>query len=166
MACTILREVCKRAGERKMFPAFDLVQVFSRVWLPNHPFDAGVRIRPNERLSGFEYESSGGQSSAREPRRWPGALGEEIQDGSITWTAHEISNASLIYRIASVSYDVPAGITLHEQPYVDAPGAQQVRIELSGGAAGKVYDVVAAVQATAVGQSAPLYELVWRVTVE
>jgi hypothetical protein len=167
MSCEIVQLGCKRAGERKVFPAFELVNVFSRVWIADHPFAAGVRIRPAARQpTGFEYESSGGQSSGREPKRWPTVLGATVVDGSITWTAVAQSYNGLLYRIESVTYTVPAGVTLHEQTIIDAPGAQQVPIEVSGGTADKQYDIVAKVQATTVGASAPLYELVLRLDVE
>ena len=167
MACEIIQLVCKRAGERRAFPAFDLTSAFSRVWLPDHPFASATRVRPADRPSqGLEYESSGGQSGVREPKRWPAVVDETVVDGSITWTAKTLSIASLIYRISSVTYDVPAGIVHHEQTPIDEPGAQLVPMEVSGGTKGKTYDIVAKVQATTVGQSSPLYELILRVQVE
>lgn len=166
--CQIIQEVCKRAGERKLFPAFDLTNAFSRIWLPSKPYGAGVLIRPatTRRKTGFEYESDGGVAGPSEPKRWPTTVGDTLVDGSITWTCREMSTASLIYRISSVTYDTPAGITLHEQDFIDDAAAQQVPMEVSGGTVGSTYDVVAQVQATTVDDSAPLYELVLRVTVE
>jgi len=168
MGCQIIQEVCKRAGERKRFPAFDLTSYFARLWLQDYPFGAGVRIRPSflGQVTGLEYESSGGISGRREPRNWPKVAAQTVTDGNITWTAYAKTNASLIHRINSVSYDVPSGITHHELSAIDTPGAQLVAIEVSSGTAGQTYDVIAQVQATADGSSSPIVELVLRVSVE
>jgi hypothetical protein len=164
--CVIVQEICKRAGERIAFPPFELVDRLARSWEPEQPFAVSVAVRPKGRRStGLEYVSSGGVTGEREPK-WPAVAGGTISEGPITWTAQLISNASLIYRIESRTYDVPDGITNHEQSFIDEPGSQQVPMEVSGGTIGKTYDVVAKVQMTAVGSSVPLYELVLRVTIE
>ena len=173
MACQIIQEVCKRAGERRAFPAFELVNEFSRLWLPNQSYPAGARVRPSLAIgvTGFEYVSNGGQSGATEPQRrrrsspWPTVVGESVADGSVVWTAAELSDDSLLYRIGSVSYDVPDGITNHPRDFIDEPGSQRVPMETSGGTLGETYDVVAKVQTVQVGDSAPLYELVLRVSI-
>lgn len=167
MTCEIVHEVCKRAGERVSFDPIELVGALARRRLPNQPYALGVRARPNDRpATGFEYESSGGQSDGKAEPRWPMVLGATVLDGSITWTCVALSNASLIWRINGVTYTVPTGITLHEQTFVDEPGAQQIPIEVSGGAAGQTYDIIVRVQLTTAGASAPLDEIVVRVTVD
>ncbi len=166
MTCEIVQEVCKRAGERKAFPAFDWVDVFARRWIAKQPFGNGVAVRPaNRPATGLEYVSSGGVTAAREPK-WPTTTGGTVMDGSITWTARAITYDSLIYRIDDVEYDVPEGITLHEQDFIDEPAAQQVPLEVSGGTEGETYDIVVRVQCTAAGLSAPLREAVLRVTID
>lgn len=165
--CQIIQKVCKRAGERRSFLPFELVNLFSRVWVGNQPYSTGVRVRPNRRRrTGFEYESSGGQSKAVEPRNWPEVEGETVTDGPIVWTARQLSNSSLLYRINTVTYDVPDGITNHELDFIDEPGAQQVPMEVSGGTVGETYNVIALVTTTSVGASSQLIELVLAVTIE
>lgn len=167
MTCEVIHEVCKRAGERSAFDPIELVDALARKWLANQPYAAGVRVRPAARPgTGFEYESSGGQSNGKKEPAWPTVLGQSVLDGSITWTCVALSHASLIWRIAGVTYEAPIGITNHAQPYLDEPGAQQIPIEVSGGTAGETYDLIVSVQCTAAGTSAPLDEIVVRITID
>lgn len=120
---------------------------------------------PEVQTGSLEYVSSGGVTTAREPK-WPTTIGGTVMDGPITWTARAITYDSLIYRIDDVEYEVPEGITLHEQDFTDEPAAQQVPLEVSGGTEGETYDIVVRVQCTAAGLSAPLREAVLRVTID
>lgn len=168
MTCEIVQEVCKLPDERKVFPAFDLTAEFARLWLASYPFSSGVRIRPwtDKRKTGLEYESSGGVTGPKEPRSWPTTIGDTLADGSITWTARAMSYDSLMYRIFAVDYTTPSGITLHEQSFIDQPGAQIVPMEVSGGAEGEVYDIVARVTSSTVGSSTQIRDLILRVTID
>lgn len=119
------------AGEALPFQ-FDWTHEFSIRWSANSAFEASARIRPStpEGQTGFEYESSGGQSGPEEPE-WPTAEGETVTSGSITFTARALSNASLRERIVSATWPEAANFTIANETEIDAPGQQVTRAQIA-----------------------------------
>lgn len=118
----------------------NLVPACATKWEPGRVYAAGIRVRPDRRPAGFEYEATAGQTGAREPR-WPTTEGSTIADGSITWTARAISNQSLSRTISTAAWEAPAGVTVVTSSVVNAAGAQRAIAYLQGDAAGQ-YNVV------------------------
>jgi hypothetical protein len=139
--CIQTLEVCQTAREKQDY-AFNLTPDFAIVWQADRPAPAVVRAiaESGKPGTGLEYASSGGQTNGKKEPSWPTELAAEpIADGSAMWTAQALSFASLKHRIASVAWDVVAGITLSDQVETDLPGLQEVRITVSGGTAGTTY---------------------------
>ena len=155
MTCEVTFTACKRASESKPF-GFRWTDRVARLWQPDYPYAAGVRVRPStaNARTGFEYESSGGQSkgtkgpSAKDPK-WPAALGGTVVDGSITWTAVPLSYSGLLERIVSVSWPAVAGLTIVPRAVTDEPGLQETLADFSGGIAGTTYTVTCSVTTSA-----------------
>lgn len=125
MSCKIrMFSACFIAGEN-LPHAFDWTEEFSIRWNANSPYMVGACVRPStlERQTGFEYVSSGGQSGAEEPE-WPTTLGAEVVDGSITWTAAELSFFSLRERVSSDTWPAVSGFTIDPATPIDEPGRQ------------------------------------------
>lgn len=152
MSCAgFVVEVCKRAGAR-IPRGFNFVLEMARRWEAATPYAAGVRIRPASKATqtGFEYESSGGVSGSTEPK-WPRRLaspGHTVIDGSIVWTARELSFDSLLERIASATWTADSGITATEIPEVDNAAEQSSSVTISGGTVGTTYAVSVLVTTT------------------
>lgn len=143
MSCIFVQDVCKTPLERKEW-AFDLTDRVARKWKPRAFYTNGLRIRPQRGETGLEYEAGGdGQSGTREPR-WPLTIGQTIVDGSITWTARAISNASLRRTISSVDWD-GAGLTVTQEQISNTGGSQKISAKVSGGAVGDEHLVTAVV---------------------
>jgi hypothetical protein len=144
MVCqsTIVGTVCLNAGEKEP-RELNLSDVCARTWQPGRVYAAAIRVRPASRPSGFEYEATAGQSGFREPK-WPAVLAATITDGSVTWTARAISNASLSRTITSAAWSAPAGITLSAESVVNTDGAQRITAYIQGDTAG-TYAVTATV---------------------
>ena len=149
--CAPHLKACQRPNE-KLDYAFDLLIELSRVWEANTEYATGVRVRPSTtRLqTGFEYISSGGQTSgAREPR-WPKVDGETVTDGSITWTAAVLSLDSLKDRISTVVWSAEDPlIAISDDVVGDDAGQQLVTAWVAGGEDGETYDVLAFITTTA-----------------
>ncbi len=143
--CVSPLKACQRSNE-KLDYAFDLLIELSRVWEANTEFATGVRVRPSTtRLqTGFEYISSGGQTSgAREPR-WPKVDGETVVDGSITWTTAALSLDSLRDRISTVVWSAEDPlIAISDDVIGDDAGQQLATAWIAGGEDGETYDVLA-----------------------
>lgn len=163
--CTIVAETCKRAGERRSW-SFDWTLAFANRWAANQAYPAATRVRPSSlyKQTGYEYESSGGQSSGLFEPSWGKTLGQvnTRDDGSIGWTARALSYDSLAERIDSVTLTAAAGVTLHPLSLIDQPGKQQTPFEVSGGTAGEIYDILIVVSTTA----GRIYEALLRLEVE
>lgn len=145
MTCeiTIVGSVCLNVGENEP-RELNLTDVCARTWLPGRVYAAGIRIRPAQRPSGFEYEATAGQTGAREPK-WPTVTDATITDGSITWTTRAISNTSLSRTIVSAVWAAtPTGVTLTNQSVVNTDGAQSVVTFIQGDTVGD-YEVTATV---------------------
>lgn len=129
--------------------AFDLTAKFSIPRLPNFPYAAGAHVRPIIDGTGWQYQSSGGVTNGDdfEPD-WPTEDGGTVEDGSLTWTAEAITYDSLRYRIDSVTWTAPDGITLTNEQVIDQPAMQEVRVTVAGGAAGQKYRIVGVVVTT------------------
>lgn len=117
----------------------NLVDGCATKWEPGRVYAASVRVRPYRRPTGFEYESTAGQTAAREPK-WPTVEGGTVTDGSITWTARAISSQSLSRTVTAADWVTPTGVTVVTSSVVNASGAQRVIALIQGDAAGE-YDV-------------------------
>lgn len=135
-------EILKRCQsvEARLDYGFDWTRELSRRWQRDQPYEAGVVVRPEVVVTGFEYLSSGGQSGEEEPN-WPRVLGATVVDGSITWTTQAISYDSLADQIQSDTWfdSVPAGLDVVPGSPTTFPGLQMTRVILSGGEVGQVY---------------------------
>jgi hypothetical protein len=143
MTCVTTVKACKASGEKRPY-AFNWTLELSRRWEANTPFSAGVAVRPSSELlqTGFEYESSGGQSNGKKEPKWPTALGGTVTDGSITWTAVSLTNDSLLEQIATSAWQVPVGLSGSGESTIITPGQQAASIDLADGAAETTYTVV------------------------
>lgn len=119
------------AGEALPFE-FDWTHEFANRWSANRAYAASSRLRPStpELQTGFEYESSGGQSGPNEPE-WPQVEGLPVDDGSITWTARALSNASLRERIQSATWPEVTNFTIDTETEIDEPGRQLTSAQIS-----------------------------------
>ena len=139
MACRIVDHACKTAGETKPW-TFDYgLRFLTRFWQPGKRFAAGVAVRPRT-PTGFQYVSSGGYSGSREPK-WPTVAGDDVEEGSITWTAEAIDNDSLVATIVSSSWSAPAGITVGGASFVNTDGDQTASAQVSGGTVDTTYEI-------------------------
>jgi len=162
--CIATLKVCKAESERQDYE-FNLTDEFAIHWKPNEYYDSFDVIRPTiELATGWEYTStsSGGVSGTEEPN-WPRTENGAVLDGSIEWVAIPISNSSLRHRILAVTWIADTGLTLADQIEEDLPGRQAIRIWVSGGTAGTVYNNVAEIETTL---SDALYEVRLEVTIE
>lgn len=109
MTCEVIRTECLKVGDRVPV-TLDFTQLAARRWRPAALFALSDVIRGKN--AGFEFvASNAGQTSDKEPR-WPKAIAATIQDGSILWTAQDVSVASLIKTLVSALWSAPAGITI------------------------------------------------------
>jgi len=163
MACVLTQEVCKGADETKPW-GFNFALHFARKWAPNTPYANGVQIRPSAAFNqtGFGYTSNGGVSGANEPKKWSKILGGTVIDGSITWTAVIMTVDSLLERIDTVTWTVPAPLTIAEDPFVDTPAEQSTSGHFGGGVEGTTYDAEVSVLTT----ENNTYEAILKVEVE
>jgi hypothetical protein len=148
--CVSPFKACQRPDE-KLDYAFDFLLELSRKWEANTQFTAGVRVRPStSRLqTGFEYISDGGQTNGASEPIWPTEDGETVTDGSITWTAAELSLDSLRDRIHTAVWSADTGITVSEDEIGDDAGQQLVSAWLEGGDSGETYEVTVLVTTVA-----------------
>ncbi len=149
MTCLYTIERCKAAGETKPY-AFNWTLQLSRRWSANTPFAADVRVRPTTEVkqTGYEYASSGGQSSGKKEPSWPKVAGGTVRDGSITWTAVVLSADSLLEEISVSSWDVPTGLIGSGEATVIAPGQQATEIQISDGVPAQEYTIINAILTT------------------
>jgi len=150
MTCVTTVEACQASGEKRPY-AFNWTLQLARRWTANTPYALNTAVRPSSEAlqTGFEYESSGGQSSGKKEPKWPTTLGGTVTDGSITWTAVALSDDSLLEQIASSTWDVSTPLIGSSETTIDTPGQQATGIELSGGVAGTTYTVVNEIVTTA-----------------
>lgn len=143
MTCLFTVEECKGAGEKAPF-AFNWTVQLARKWLANTPYALDVKVRPSTEAlqTGFEYSSSGGQSSGAFEPRWPTRLGGTVKDGSVTWTAVALSVDSLLETIASSDWEVPTGLVGSNEATTNTPGMQGTEIVIADGTPAEVYEVV------------------------
>lgn len=146
--CIAKLKVCQ-GDQAKLDYAFDLTERFAIPRQPDHPYASGARVRPIAEGTGFQYQSSGGVTNGDdfEPQ-WPTEDGGVVVDGSLTWTAEDITFDSLRYRIDSVTWTAPDGITLSDEQVIDQPALQEARVTVAGGTAGEKYRIVGVVTTT------------------
>lgn len=146
--CIATLRVCQGA-EARLDYAIDLTERFAIPRQPNFPYASGAHVRPVEGGTGWQYQSSGGVTNGDdfEPQ-WPTEDGVAVADGSLIWTAEDITYDSLRYRIDEVEWTAPAAITLSDETVIDQPAMQEVRITLAGGTAGEKYRIVGLVTTT------------------
>lgn len=129
--------------------AIDLTERFAIPRQPNYPYPNGACVRPVEGGTGRQYRSSGGVTNGDEfEPDWPTEDNGEVEDGSLTWAAEDITFDSLRYRIDSVAWTAPDGITLTNEQVIDQPAMQEVRVTIAGGVAGQKYRIVGVVTTT------------------
>lgn len=146
--CIAKIKACQ-GDQAKLDYAFDLTERFAIPRQPNHPYAESACVRPTEGETGRQYRSSGGVTNGDdfEPQ-WPAENGGEVVDGSLTWTAEDITFDSLRYRIDSVTWTAPDGITLSDETIIDQPALQEARVTVAGGTAGQKYRIVGVVTTT------------------
>jgi hypothetical protein len=151
--CVATIRFCKTAAAKKEKGA-NLVVQFARRWAPNMAFAAGEPCRPSEAdgQTGLQYDpGAGGCSNGATEPKWPKVTTgpkSSVKDGPITWQAEAQTVASLHERIASVDWDVQAGITFDEVAPVNTAFEQSIGGQWSGGDPGKDYVAVALVTTT------------------
>lgn len=146
--CIAKFKACQ-GDQAKLDYAFDLTDRFAIPRQPNHPFSNGACVRPVEGGTGLQYRSNGGVTSGDEfEPQWPAQEGGEVIDGSLTWTGEQITFESLRYRIDSVVWTAPDGITLSDELVIDQPALQEARVTVAGGTAGERYRIVGVVTTT------------------
>ena len=137
-------EVLKRCQsvDARLEYGFEWTREFSRRWVRDHPFDLGIVIRPETIPTGYEYVSSGGQTGAEEPL-FKLTIGSTTRDGSLVWTAQDVSSNSLMDSIASDTWTVssPSGLTVEPVTPIITSGMQLTSVILSGGVVGVTYTV-------------------------
>jgi hypothetical protein len=141
MVCVYTVEKCQNAGENRPY-GFDWTVFLANRWRANSPFALDARVRPSTELlhTGFEYNSSGGQTSGKKEPTWPKVLNATVIDGSIRWTAVAMSEDGLLETIVSSTWDVPAEVTDTTDTFVDEPGRQATSIFLASATPG-VYTI-------------------------
>ena len=146
--CIATLKVCQ--GPQSVLDyAFDLTERFAILRQPNYPYASGAHVRSFEGGTGWQFQSSGGVTNGDEfEPDWPIESGDTVVDGSLTWTAEAITFDSLRYRIDSVTWTAPDGITLTNEQVIDQPAMQEVRVTLAGGTAGEKYRIVGVVVTT------------------
>lgn len=151
MACRKIVQDCKRSDERRQ-RGFDLTEFCARNWTPKTFFSSGAVIRVmgtdaggEQVFTGFDYEADEDGTTGEFEPAWP-ALGDPpVADGSLTWSAVEISNSSLSRTIDSVQWIAPSGMTVDDDQIVNTEGRQQIVAFHSGGTNGQKLLVVARV---------------------
>ena len=167
MACRILQKVCKTFAESKQW-GFDYVRdpetgalgFLARAWRAGQVYPANVVVLPNRAFFGLQFSSSGGQSGRKEPN-WPTSDGATVVDGSITWTAEELSNDGLQSTIVTSDWEADTGLTLASEELTNTNGVQRTSAIVSGGAPGRKYEVrnIITLSNGAVEESALLVEV-------
>jgi hypothetical protein len=142
MTCVYTVEKCQASGEKKPY-GFDWTVLLANRWRANSPFALDARVRPTTELlhTGFEYSSSGGQSSGKKEPSWPKTLSGTVIDGSIRWTAVAMSADGLLEHIVSSVWTVPGAITASGEATVDEAGRQATSVFLTAATPG-VYEIV------------------------
>jgi hypothetical protein len=122
----------------------DWHDALARLWPgPGRAVAADTVIRPARlAATGRQYRATtGGVTGAAEPR-WPSANAATVRDGSVVWTAEEISGASLARTISTQAWEPATGVT-----YSGASNSDLVYSVLAEGAEdGKDYQLVHAVE--------------------
>jgi len=167
MACRIVSKVCKTAGESKLWgfdyardPETGALAFLARGWRPGQVYAQDAVVLPNLKWAGLEFKGSGGQSGTKEPQ-WPTVDGATVVDGSITWTAQELSNDSLTAYIEYSDWEADPALTITDEQLISSGGVQRTTVIVSGGAAGKKYEVrnIVTLSNGAVEESALLVEV-------
>jgi hypothetical protein len=148
MTCRILQKVCKTDAEVKRY-GFDYVRdpqtgelgFLANGWRPGQIYPADAVVLPTISRNGLQYVSSGGQSGTREPS-WPQLAGDEVTDGSVTWTAETISNDSCTATIVDSTWSADdSSITIDDELLVNTGGVQATSALVGGGVVGLKYVV-------------------------
>lgn len=97
---------------------------------------ARVRLRRRHpRAAGLEFECTTSGSTGSDEPRWPKVEGETVTDGTVEWTAREISSSSLRTSISSTVAPSATGLT------VSGPSVEDLayRYLVAGGYDGQAY---------------------------
>ena len=142
MTCRKPDKACKTPGEEVTL-GFDLTWFCARTWSAGSAVDPAVAVRPLPLAmggtvgeTGYEYTTTLGGFSGSEEPAWPST--GSVTDGSVTWTAQAMSNASLVRAISSVTWSVEAGtVTLDNDAMVNTGGQQKIATQILGGSNGE-----------------------------
>jgi hypothetical protein len=97
--------------------AIEWLGFLSQRWFAGLPFALNYAVRPRT-PTGFQYfVAIAGLSGANEPN-WPGKLGAQVVDGSITWQAAAIDNTSLTGTISASNWTADSGVTISSSSLV------------------------------------------------
>lgn len=105
------REFFAKVGFKDSF-GIDWEDELSIRWpAPGRSIAAGVVIRPTF-ATGFEYRcSTAGYTGDSEPS-WQSGAGSITTDGSVSWTAQAVTNASLVSTVSSSAWAAVTGVVL------------------------------------------------------
>lgn len=143
-------ERCQRSAENRDY-GFNWTLFLARLWEADVPYDTDVCVRPStlEKQNGYEYKSDGGQSNGSKEPRWakgteadPETVGNTYADGSIEWTAQELTVDSLRDQIDDSTWTYDPSLTVSDTLIVDTPGLQRTSGVVTGGVAGTTYDIL------------------------
>lgn len=138
--------------EAELDYAVDFEPKCVRQWAALTDFGAGqsIRVFDGGKAVGFEFEpTTPGRTGARKPV-FPSAIGETVDDGSVTWTCRAISNDSVLRTISGTPTWASDDLTISDE---DISGFRATA-HLAGGEDGKDY-VVTVTAETSDGLSIP-----------
>lgn len=133
MTCRIVETACRNSDEKRPY-GFELTRFCTRYHEQDKVFIDDVRVRP-VKATGFEYEAVNTGLTGKKKFVFPIVLDETVLDGSVSWAAKAISNASLERTIDSSDWIVPAGsnIVVSDEAFINTNGMQVTSCQMTGG---------------------------------
>ena len=130
----------QRKGEAVLY-THDRTDNLAQRWEAGKVVASGYKVRP-KRATGWQYTSTAGQTGAQEPR-WPANSGGTVVDGSVTWTAEAITDASLLAYVSgpgNSAWTGDGGATL--TPALPASARATCLVDTAACAVGQVLRIV------------------------
>lgn len=116
----------------------DLFGKCANFWRPNERYTITEYVR-SELSPGFAYQATIGGTSGSRPPVWPRAVGQNVADGSVQWTA-TFANANGLNAVSNPSgVSDPTGLTISG---VAVSETTKILATYSGGTEGNDYDAV------------------------